>query len=716
MGQRLTSTYLFFLSHNFSFGLQKAVGIFLPVILLLLFSLYYPLALNAKILLTVGYGSLTMGIADQIGPYKHKRNELLASLVGITLVAFLFSHHHELSFLMIINLSLIAFISGFISNFGGKFYLIGFVMAFSAIMGSRGELPPANYTFYYGYGAFIYLLYTLFISKFFEHYIIRHNLSNIFFLLARHLKNLSSCYRQNSDIEKEYKKVINSQSDLLKELQLLRDFLFRLKDPNHEKVKKMIYELLFLIDIRELSLLPYQEFSRIRDIFPNTDIQIFFRDTFFKAGNNLEEMGLYTLHAAEKLRRLGFKAELRALEYELLLLKEAVTKNDESHSKEPPEEEALKEGYQILISHYRKAWSLSRKLERLRLLLIGHYTPDETLNQQSFSRFLSHSYWTRNYLKDSMHLSSNVMRFSIRLSLAMFSALLLVKLVSSTDTLAHGFWIAFALLSLMRPEYGRTKTRSRERVVGTFLGCILGGVLLTLNLNPVVLTIILFLAVVLNRGLSSINNQLSIVFITLYVLILFNLDKDLSELNGLAIALERILDTIVAAIIAIVFNRLLPYWEKFTIKEQDEKIERVLVEVFNSLKPIASHNQEGILHLRHSLREAQSAIVNFSNSLTRMQNEPRKSQVQNISDLTDQLVVYQSLLAELSYLGFLMENSTVTPQSIPEFTTSFTTVEERFCPLHPQQPTQTKEDAPPFEARELKPLIWLLEDYQPKEA
>lgn len=693
MNQLLTATYRFLFSHDFSFGLQKAVGIFLPVGLLYLANLYYPFGFDYPLMLIVGYGSLTIGISDQIGPYKHKRNELLASLVAMVIISLLFSYHKNFSIGMIASLTLVTFLSGFVSNFGPRFNAIGFVLVFTAMMAARTNEPPYTYTLFFTIGAVFYYIYTLLISRIFERHIIRHNLSNIYFLLSKHLKNLSACYRQNSDIQKEFKKLIDSQTSLLEELQLLRDLLFRLENPNHDKIKKMIYELITLIEIREVALVPHQEFRTIRQVFPNTDIQIFFRDAFSKAGNNLEEMGLYTLRAGEMLKRLGFKAELRALEYELELLR-----------RENPEGERL-EGYQVLIGHYRKVWSLSRQLEKLRSLLIGEYMPDEELSQKSFSRFLSHSYWSRDYIRNNLKIRSNVMRFSIRSAVAMCTALLLVK---ATSFMSHGFWIAFTLLSLMRPGFSLTKERSRNRIIGTFVGCVVGGLLIASKINPVGMLVIIFFAVVLNNGLMRVHNQLSIAFTTLYVLILLNIDRDLTALQGLGLAGERIIDTVIAAIIAVGFSYLLPYWEKNTIPEHLAKIKENLYAVFLSIEKVWIRHAADDVEFKYCLRETQTSIVDYSNSLTRMQHEPKKIQTYNLSMLNDELIMFQSLLAQLSYLGYLMEDGKVKAEDIPEFCEIFTLIKERFNPAnHPDQ-----DDPKPFTIRELKPLIWMLESPQ----
>src|SRR5699024_5142971 len=122
--------------------------------------------------------------------------------------------------------------------------------------------------------------------------------------------------------------------------------------------------------------------------------------------------------AGDMLKRLGFKAELRAIEYELELLR-----------RQDLEGESL-EAYQIVANHFRKVWSLSRNLERVRSFLVDDIELEETFPRHKLKKFLSHSYWTNDYITKNLTLKSPVMRFAIRSSMAMFFALTLVSLTN----------------------------------------------------------------------------------------------------------------------------------------------------------------------------------------------------------------------------------------------------------------------------------------------
>ena len=293
------------------------------------------------------------------------------------------------------------------------------------------------------------------------------------------------------------------------------------------------------------------------------------------------------------------------------------------------------------------------------------------------------------------------MRFASRSSTAMFFALTLVSL---THFLPHGFWIAFTLLSLMRPGFSLTKERSRNRIIGTIIGCLVGGLLISMEISTLGLLSILFISVILNNGLIRIHNPLSVTFTTVYVLILLNISKDLSTMEGFSVSLERIIDTLLAAVIALGFSHILPSWERVNlpklIQTARENLFNIVLEI-EKWKILKTNEDDADLKL--ALRTAQASIVSLSNSLERMKDEPEKSRQHNISEINDDLIEMQSVFSQLSYLTSLLEK--LDTDQVEEFNEIFQVVKFRMNPeLH-----QKKSHISRFMMLELKPLIWLVE-------
>lgn len=682
MNKSITNIYRFFFTYDFTMGLYKGIGVFLPVLIV------YLLGGESKNLVTVGYASLTIGIADQIGSFKHKRNELLIALAGTLAIAFYFAQFNGFSLTFIISLSIVVFLSNFISCFGPKAATIGFTFIFIAMITGRNTYTFTEYVIDFAFGSIFYVIYALIFAKYFADYILRQTLSACYTRLSKYLRALSECYRQNSDLDKKFANLIESQTFLISDLQQVRDLLFRSPNRHDPKIIKMAGELTLLTDIYDRLVAPYQDFMTIRQSYENSDIQIFFRDLYAKAANNLDEMAMFTLGGGEMIRRLGFKAELRALEYELELLKNQKLEDSDL------------DAYHVLASHYRKAWVMNRQLDKIRQLLLGQIEAP-TLGD-NFKKHISHSYWSWNILKENFSISSDYMRFAIRTATAMFCTLTFINLVlEQKQILGHSFWIAFTIMTLMRPGFSLTKERSRDRIIGTIMGCALVGIIVSFHPPMSYIILYIFIGVILSNALGGIDYKLSVMFTTLYVLLTLNIGINVS---GLALAGERILDTVIGALIAITFTiYFLPSWEK---REAPRLAERIRFHTYDLLEMLEN---AWIKHTADSsdfyvkLKDTQALIIQLSNSLTRMQKEPQKFHG-DFHYYNEFMIRQQSILSQLTILGYSLDQLSKDPKDIPEFAELVMLTKMRLDPSIP-----SSENTKPFTGQELKPLIWMVE-------
>jgi uncharacterized membrane protein YccC len=132
-------------------------------------------------------------------------------------------------------------------------------------------------------------------------------------------------------------------------------------------------------------------------------------------------------------------------------------------------------------------------------------------------------------------------------------------LVSKLSSLPHGYWLPFTMVVVLQPDYGATRQKALQRVLGTIAGGVLGSGLLLLHvpigllLAATALTAFMF-AYFLRR-----NYGVAVVFITLFVVLL-------TEASGpatLALAAERLLITTAGGVTALVAALIFwPSWER----------------------------------------------------------------------------------------------------------------------------------------------------------
>lgn len=166
--------------------------------------------------------------------------------------------------------------------------------------------------------------------------------------------------------------------------------------------------------------------------------------------------------------------------------------------------------------------------------------PNMSETQLSDDRLLGVSdIWLR--LSRNLSPESALFRHAIRMSLVLCAGYAFIRLTG----LQHGYWILLTSLFVCQPNYNATRHRLTLRVTGTLIGVAIGLPILLLvpsiegQLLLIVLTGVLFFA------FRNVQYAHATMFITLLVLLCFNL---LGE--GFEVAIPRIVDTLIGCAIA----------------------------------------------------------------------------------------------------------------------------------------------------------------------
>ena len=152
--------------------------------------------------------------------------------------------------------------------------------------------------------------------------------------------------------------------------------------------------------------------------------------------------------------------------------------------------------------------------------------------------------------------SSPIFRHALRLALALGFGYALIELVPG---LKHGNWILLTIAVIMRASYSATRQRRDERLFGSILGCGLAGVLLWIGSSPLLLAVQLF-AVAVAHAYVKVDYRVTSVAATVMALLGLHL---IDPVEAPPVA-ARLVDTLVGAGVAFLFNFLLPQWESQT--------------------------------------------------------------------------------------------------------------------------------------------------------
>ncbi len=209
---------------------------------------------------------------------------------------------------------------------------------------------------------------------------------------------------------------------------------------------------------------------------------------------------------------------------------------------------------------------------------------------------------------------SVLFRHAIRLSTVLFVGYILVEITH----IPLGFWILLTSLFVCLPNSNATKRRMYLRILGTFIGIILGYIVLYFVPSLMGQLLILTLSGALFLVLRSKQYAQATAFITILALINFNFDG-----VGYEAAIPRLIDTIIGCFLAwlgIIF--IFPDWK---FRNLARTIQRSLEAQVNYLAEVVSQYHDGRNHsLNYRLvrRAANNIDAEIASLISTLETEP----------------------------------------------------------------------------------------------
>src|SRR5690606_2015356 len=108
-----------------------------------------------------------------------------------------------------------------------------------------------------------------------------------------------------------------------------------------------------------------------------------------------------------------------------------------------------------------------KKIEKIEWLLKNPANREiSLLKHEDSHRFLTKQSYDFSLLAENFNLRSPIFKHSLRLAVMTMVGYSMGMLFS----LQNPYWILLTLIVIMRPTFGLTKTRSKERTIGTLIG------------------------------------------------------------------------------------------------------------------------------------------------------------------------------------------------------------------------------------------------------
>ncbi|WP_321936763.1 FUSC family protein [Paraburkholderia sp. J8-2] len=535
----------FLYSQYFYGGLRIAIGISLPAVLCLF--VFH----KSELGFTISTGALGACVVDMPGPLKYKRNEMLACSV----IGFLSAYATGLATFSPIALWAtvvpLTFVLSLIVVYGNRWPQISFATLFMMVMTLEEHFTPhlalVN-ALWILLGGLWYTAWSTLISHLMLDRIEQQALAESVFACADYLLARAQFFDLDNDLDECYRNLVAKQIAAVERQDAARDIVLRnlpkLRAGKIDARRAMHFNLFInTVDLHELFVGAHTDYPLVRNTFGGSDLLVFYRDLIRKAAADLEDIGLAVLQNEAPRASVNVKAELRAIEYELELLK----KRDLAAT-DP-------EAYAAISASFRRIWSATRLIDRMRRSLASEVptTETEVRVDEALARFVTNRRVSWLQIFSNLTMASPSFRHALRVTIAVAVGFWLGRLLPLTNA----YWIVMTSIIILKPGYSLTRQRNAQRIVGTLIGCLASIALILLVKQPLVLLVSMFAAMVMSYSLLLFNYTASVVFTSAYVLLMFHLLAP----GSMRIIGERAIDTVVGCMIAIAASHLFPYWE-----------------------------------------------------------------------------------------------------------------------------------------------------------
>ncbi|MBN3767494.1 FUSC family membrane protein [Burkholderia sp. Ac-20365] len=535
----------FLYSQYFYGGLRIAVGVSLPAVLCLI--VFH----NRELGFTIATGALGACAVDMPGPLKYKHNEMLAcSVIGFlaALATGLATVNPVALWCTVVPLT---FVLSLIVVYGNRWPQISFATLFMMVVTLEEHFTPMQALINASWilvGGLWFTYWSTFVSRWMMYRIEQQALAESVFALADYLIARADFYDLDNDLDECYRNLVAKQIAAVAVQDAARDIVLRnlpkLKSGRLEPRRATLFNLfIHIVDLHEQFVGAHTDYPLVRNTFGGSDILIFYRDLIRKAAADLEDIGLAVLQNEPPRARINVKAELRAIEYEIeLMRKQDMPKKNH-------------EAYSAISASFRRIWSATRLIDKMRKNLANEENTKETELRidQALTRFVSSRRVPFGSIFSNLTMASPSFRHALRVTIAVAIGFWLGRLLPLTNA----YWIVMTTVIILKPGYSLTKQRNGQRIVGTLIGCAASIALIMSVKEPHIQIIVMFACMVMSYSLLLFNYTASVVFTSAYVLLMFHLLAP----GSLHIIGERAIDTVVGCAIAIAASHLFPYWE-----------------------------------------------------------------------------------------------------------------------------------------------------------
>jgi len=632
----------YFKSTDFSKAILLGIALTLPIIA--------GVKLDAlQIGITITVGALLASPSDVSGSLRHKVTGILFATLLAMLVSLLGGYLHLSLWLLFPVLGILMFGISYISIYGFRASLISFSGLFALVLSFSnisGGMEPYNRMLLIGLGGLWYVLLVLLWHFIFPKAPTEYYLSKTLKLTAEYLRTRGELVAEITDRTELLKKLLSTQTELTATHETLRDILIesRTGSGKSDYEGKRLLIFVQLVDMLELAMANPVDYSKTDDFFKRKPEQLAdFQGLLFAMSNRMNAIAAHI--STPKNLQNNYKIDdfLKKIKRDIAVYSSASN-------------ETFDESLLLLKNLFKYQKEQVRKIQKIEWLLKNPAQRElSLLKKEDSRRFLTKQNYDFEVLVENFNMRSPIFKHSLRLAVMT----MIGYGVGMLFAVQNPYWILLTLIVIMRPTFGLTKTRSKERTIGTLIGGALAVGIVLLTQNTTVYGILAIVSLVIAFSMVQRNYKAAATFITLSVVFIYALMRP----DIFNVIQFRVMDTLIGAGLATLGNLLLwPAWEQQGIQKtllETLKANRLYLEEI-----IGFYNKKETVPTEYKVarKKAFLEMSNLSAAFQRMTQEP-KSKQKSLDKVYEITVLNHTFLSSLASLSTYILNNPTTPAS-----------------------------------------------------
>jgi len=604
---------------------------------------------NFEIGVVLAMGALLSSPSDIPGSFRHRNIGVIlaASLAGM--VSIIMAYAAAYLWLVIPLLGLLMFGIAYLAVYGFRASLVAFAGLFAIVLSFANistEILPWERGLLITAGGLSYLI----LSNLWTYLNPKHHteqlLAECLELTAKYLKTRAHLLTETTKREKLQKELFLLQTDLNEKHESLRNLLItaRRASGNSNYARKRLLIFIELVDILELAMANPVDYKKMDEVLDgDRELLERFKKLIKKIAAQLEEISV-VIEKKKKSSTKEIREYLKGIEENFKEVRRLIS------SSENTEKSFL---LQNLFDYLEKQ---GQKINTIVRVLHNLDTREPVLmKNKEVSQFITPQDYDPKTLIDNFNFGSPIFKHSLRLAIVVLAGFS-IGLYFSFE---NAYWIILTIVVIMRPNYGLTKDRSKQRIVGTLIGAVIALGIVFVIKNQVVYGLLGLFSLTLAFSLLQRNYRTAAVFITLSIIFIYSLLKP----DIFNVIQFRVIDTVLGAGLAALGNLVVwPAWESQHIRNV---IKESIIANKNYLQEIDKfYHEKGNLPTSYKLSRKKGFLEmgNLSASFQRMTQEPKFKQ-KELGQLYKIVGLNQTFLSALASLGTFIQNHKTTAAS-----------------------------------------------------